>query len=108
MWLRDFLSKDLAQSRVMTYGYDANMRTPGVHTIMDYGRAFTEELSKIRREQNVLALHECRIGSEFAESSAVGHTKAYGLHCALCWWNCTESCKLQMVRFIILDHTLTS
>jgi hypothetical protein len=48
MWLRDFLSKDLPNCRTMIYGYNSNLSSAGVDTILDYGRQFLEELKLIR------------------------------------------------------------
>ncbi|KAJ5884884.1 hypothetical protein N7495_009394 [Penicillium taxi] len=48
MWLRDFLSKDLPQCRTMIYGYNSKLSSPGIDTILDYGRGLMEEIKKIR------------------------------------------------------------
>ena len=53
MWLRDFLSKDLPKCRVMTYGYNSKLSTPGLHTIADFGRGLREELLRARRTDQV-------------------------------------------------------
>ena len=51
MWLREFLSDDLPKCRVMTYGYNSKLSTPGLHTIADFGRSLREELVKARTNQ---------------------------------------------------------
>ena len=53
MWLRDFLSKDLPKCRVMTYGYNSKLSTPGLHTIADFGRGLRKELLRARRSDQV-------------------------------------------------------
>ena len=53
MWLRDFLSKDLPKCRVMTYGYNSKLSTPGLHTIADFGRGLRGELLRTRRSDQV-------------------------------------------------------
>ena len=53
MWLRDFLSKDLPKCRVMIYGYNSKLSTPGLHTIADFGRGLREELLRARRSDQV-------------------------------------------------------
>ena len=53
MWLRDFLSKDLPKCRVMTYGYNSKLSTPGLHTITDFGTGLREELLRARRQDQV-------------------------------------------------------
>ncbi|CAP91131.1 Pc13g00620 [Penicillium rubens Wisconsin 54-1255] len=54
MWLRDFLSKDLPQCRTMIYGYNSKLSSPGVNTILDYGRELMEEIKKIRNTKECL------------------------------------------------------
>ena len=51
MWLREFLCDDLPKCRVMTYGYNSKLSTPGLHTIADFGRSLREELLKVRADQ---------------------------------------------------------
>ena len=53
MWLRDFLSKDLPKCRVMIYGYNSKLSTPGLHTIADFGRDLQEELLRARKPDQV-------------------------------------------------------
>ncbi|PVH94355.1 hypothetical protein DM02DRAFT_602591 [Periconia macrospinosa] len=53
MWLRDFLSKDLPNCRTMMYGYNSQLSTPGVDTILDYGRGLIEELKKVRKTEEL-------------------------------------------------------
>lgn len=53
MWLRDFLCKDLPCCRTMIYGYNSNLSSHGVDTIMDYGRGLLEELKKVRGTEEV-------------------------------------------------------
>ena len=53
MWLRDFLSKDLPNCRVMIYGYNSRLSNPGLHTIADFGRGLQEELLRVRRSDQV-------------------------------------------------------
>jgi hypothetical protein len=53
MWLRDFLSKDLPNCRVMIYGYNAKLSNPGLHTIAHFGAGLREELRKARRSDQV-------------------------------------------------------
>ena len=53
MWLRDFLSKDLPKCRVMTYGYNSKLSTPGLHTIAGFGRSLRKELLRARRSDQV-------------------------------------------------------
>ncbi|KAH8747562.1 hypothetical protein BGZ57DRAFT_169214 [Hyaloscypha finlandica] len=53
MWLRDFLSKDLPNCRTMIYGYNSKLSSPGIDTIMDYGRAFLDRIKRVRHTQEV-------------------------------------------------------
>ena len=53
MWLRDFLSKDLPQCRTMIYGYNSKLSSPGVNTILDYGRELMEDIKKVRTTKQV-------------------------------------------------------
>ncbi|OJD33149.1 inversin o89019 [Diplodia corticola] len=50
MWLRDFLSQDLPQCRVLTYGYNSKLtgKSRGLERILDYGRGFLEEIKQVR------------------------------------------------------------
>ena len=63
MWLRDFLSKDLPNCRVMIYGYNSKLSDPGLHTIADFGRGLREELLRARRLDQV---HSFRVHSSIA------------------------------------------
>ena len=60
MWLRDFLSKDLPYCRTMIYGYNSNISSHGIGTIMDYGRELMEELKKFRNTEEVSAVYNER------------------------------------------------
>jgi hypothetical protein len=42
----------------MIYGYNSNLTTHGVDTIIDYGRGLIEELKKIRNTEEVRAITE--------------------------------------------------
>ena len=53
MWLRDFLSEDLPECRVMIYGYNSKLSSPGLHTIADFGKRLREELLRVRRSDQV-------------------------------------------------------
>lgn len=55
MWLRDFLSGDLPQCRVMTYGYNSKLtgKSRGIERILDYGRSFLEEIKQVRSADEV-------------------------------------------------------
>ena len=53
MWLRDFLSEDLPKCRVMIYGYNSKLSTPGLHTIADFGSGLREELLRARKSDQV-------------------------------------------------------
>ena len=53
MWLRDFLSKDLPKCRVMTYGYNSKLSSPGIHTIADFGKGLRNELLRARKSDHV-------------------------------------------------------
>lgn len=48
MWLRHFLSKDLPNCPVMTYGYNSNIGQ-GLETIRDYERGLQEQIKLVRR-----------------------------------------------------------
>ncbi|KAL1637636.1 hypothetical protein SLS58_009239 [Diplodia intermedia] len=56
MWLRDFLSKDLPQCRVLTYGYNSKLtgKSRGLERILDYGRSFLEEIKQVRSTEESL------------------------------------------------------
>ena len=65
MWLRDFLSKDLPKCRVMIYGYNSKLSTPGLQTIADFGRGLREELLRARRsDQAALEFTVVSLGSD--------------------------------------------
>jgi hypothetical protein len=60
MWLRDFLSKDMPQCRTMIYGYNSKLNSPGIDTILDFGRKFLEEIKKTRNSKKV-SIKSCQI-----------------------------------------------
>jgi hypothetical protein len=49
MWLRDFLPEEFANTRIMTYGYDSNLRNPNRANLTDYRRNFGQCLQNARR-----------------------------------------------------------
>ncbi|KAG8825902.1 hypothetical protein FRC17_008465, partial [Serendipita sp. 399] len=52
MWLRDLLSHDFPNARILTYGYDADTRSfaqTSTQTIFRHAEAFAEDLSRLRR-----------------------------------------------------------
>jgi hypothetical protein len=49
MWLRDFFSKDLPNSRTMIYGYNSKLASTSIHTIRDYNLGFLEDLKNARK-----------------------------------------------------------
>jgi hypothetical protein len=49
MWLRDFFSKDLPNSRTMIYGYNSKLASASIHTIRDYNIGFLEDLKNARK-----------------------------------------------------------
>jgi hypothetical protein len=52
MWLRDFLPKDFPQSRIMTYGYNANVFTnTSTAKIADFRQALLLSLERVRRTE---------------------------------------------------------
>ena len=56
--MRDFLSKDLPCCRTMIYGYNSDLSTRGVDTIMDYGRGLMDELKMVRNSEEVSPVAE--------------------------------------------------
>ncbi|KAJ8130970.1 hypothetical protein O1611_g2656 [Lasiodiplodia mahajangana] len=49
MWFMDFLPVDLAENvRVMTYGYDSDLQTPGRKTLLEFSRKFLQSLMNAR------------------------------------------------------------
>jgi hypothetical protein len=56
MWLRDFLSKDIPNLRVMTYGYKSNLVgdiTDDFQTLLDYTKDLIHALETVRRSDEV-------------------------------------------------------
>ncbi|KAF1957426.1 hypothetical protein CC80DRAFT_592694 [Byssothecium circinans] len=53
MWLRDFLSRDMPQCRTMIYGYNSNLSSHGIDTVLDYGRELLEGIKNVRNTQSL-------------------------------------------------------
>jgi hypothetical protein len=53
MWLKDFLPKDLEDTRIMTYGYDSRLDGPHISQIVNFQRAFLEEIENFRSRAEV-------------------------------------------------------
>lgn len=48
MWLRDFLPQHFPDCRIMTYGYDASLKSKSVHTLFEFSRKFLQALVRLR------------------------------------------------------------
>jgi len=54
MWLKDFLSKDVKNIRIMTYGYDSSLVRPETNgRLIDYRRNFIQQLENSRSSVEV-------------------------------------------------------
>ena len=54
MWLRDSLSHDFKQARILLYGYDTSLlRSETFQTIDDVAIEFCKRIKSIRRNNNV-------------------------------------------------------
>lgn len=52
MWLRDLLPNDLPNSRIMTFGYNANvLDNTATGTLADFRQSFLSSLSAMRNSQ---------------------------------------------------------
>ncbi|TGZ81923.1 hypothetical protein EX30DRAFT_395307 [Ascodesmis nigricans] len=49
MWLRDFFREDFPECRVMIYGYNANLRSNGLHTMLEYKRQLLTRIRDVRQ-----------------------------------------------------------
>lgn len=54
-WIKDFLPKALPDTRILTFGYDANTFGNSSATLFQHGEALVENLSRNRRESDVSA-----------------------------------------------------
>jgi hypothetical protein len=50
LWLRDFLPETIPQARILTFGYDADIKTKSVLGIMGFAENLLSSLSSIRNE----------------------------------------------------------
>jgi hypothetical protein len=53
MWLRDFLPEKVPNCRIMTHGYDSDIKKDGFNTLDDYANSFLEQLELYRQGTNV-------------------------------------------------------
>lgn len=56
MWLRDFLHEQVENSRIMIYGYNADLTGPGAQSytsILDLGKSFRDALMRARSQPDV-------------------------------------------------------
>lgn len=52
MWLRDFIPSDIANARILTYGYDTHLAGSNSNAhINDYARQFLETIADARCEE---------------------------------------------------------
>lgn len=57
LWLRDWLSKDIPNIRVLLYGYDTTLlKSNSTSSIEDLGRRFLESLTAFRTNDKVGSL----------------------------------------------------
>jgi hypothetical protein len=60
MWLRDLLPKDFPHSRIMIYGYNANVFTnTSTAKIADFRQALLTSLERMRRTAEVCDFPKC-------------------------------------------------
>lgn len=86
----------------MIYGYNSNLSSRGINTIMDYGRELLEELQKVRNTEEVSAVTTSpRMRMHEADGcDALAETAAAILYRARLWWYYTYSRKSFAVKNI--------
>lgn len=57
MWLRDLLPEDIPYARIMTFGYDANIKGNTLNGFRDSALLLLDHLQTCRHGQNV-SFHE--------------------------------------------------
>jgi protein SERAC1 len=62
-WPRDLLVKDVPDTRILTFGYDADvvgiLKTAGSNTVRDHGKSLAQDLAMLRlRSKSVCYLME--------------------------------------------------
>ena len=98
MWLKDLdlLPSNLKNSRILTYGYNANITAMFGKTssdrILQHAHTLVAELVA-DREVSLVSLVESATAAKTEHIAGRCDPTAHNLHLPLTWWHCREACK---------------
>lgn len=95
-WLKDYLPQDVANARVLSFGYNANAAFGNTTAnISDLAKDLLSSLVTKRDSDNVShLLSKSQKIARYADYYKIGASEANHFHCPLTWWNCGKASEL--------------